>query len=173
MNKREDKVEDLTGWTIKQLDDLDEADDATMAWAKREPYRRRAVWWLSKSRRHLDNWRAAALLAGHGLLDRLAWVKPPKRKKADPLNRAADYCADDARRIKALWEANKLTPRKVNRTAAEIAVERHVRLTEKYLREEERYTLENKVFGRLEKPSGPSRAERAKHPSEQKKLRAN
>ena len=37
MNKREDKVEDLTGWTIKQLDDLDEADDATMAWAKRDP----------------------------------------------------------------------------------------------------------------------------------------
>ena len=38
----------LIEWTIKQLDDLDKADDVTMAWAEREPYRRRLAWWLSE-----------------------------------------------------------------------------------------------------------------------------
>ena len=150
----------LIEWTIKQLDDLDKADDVTMAWAEREPYRRRLAWWLSESRRHLDNMRAAALLAGHGLLDRLAWVKPPKRKKSNRLNRAAEYCTDDARRIKALWEAKDCTPPKVNAVAAEVAVERHVRLTGMHLSEEERHNLVDKVTRRLEKPSGPSRVER-------------
>jgi hypothetical protein len=171
--------EDLVEWTLKQLDDLDEADDATVAWVSREPYRHRAPWGLSEIHYHLDNLRAAVLLAGHGLLNRLAWVKPRSRK-TELLDRAAEYCADDARRIKALWQANKLTPPKVNDSAAEVAVERHVRLTvERRLRltgkcwsDEERLTLADKVIRRLLKPSGPSRAERAKHPMK-KRLRAN
>ena len=158
MNKlpRDDNAEEVTEWTIRQLDEAD--DDDEMAWVEREPYRRGVLSVFSAFRRLRANIRALALLASEGLLDNLAWAEPPKPKKADPLDGAANYAADDAWRIKALWKANRLRPLPGKVTAAEVAVERHLRISG--LRGD-KDKLVQKVIRRLDPASGPSRAERA------------
>lgn len=167
---RADKPKEVTDWTIGLLDLAQDDDDDDLLC--REPYRSQVAQWLSEIRRTQSNMLAIALLAGGRVLNNLAWLKPAKRKKANPLDRAADNAAADVRHIRALWKAHGLKPlpeRAFNGdlvgttlTAEEVAVERHLRITGLRLNREERDDLVRKVSRRVEKPSGPSRASRAK-----------
>ena len=69
MNKlpRDDNAEEVTEWTIRQLDEADD-DESEMAWVEREPYRRGVLSVFSAFRRLRANIRALALLASEGLL---------------------------------------------------------------------------------------------------------
>jgi hypothetical protein len=161
------KPKEIIAWTIRQLDLADDGDDLS-----REPYRSRVAWLQSEFHRTQSNVLAIALLAGGRVLNNLAWLKPAKRKKANPLDRAADFAAADVRQIRALWKAHGLNPlpeRAFNGdlvgttlTAEEVAVERHLRITGMRISQEERDILVQKVSRRVDKPSGPSRASRAK-----------
>jgi hypothetical protein len=162
---RADDKKAIKQWTDKQLDALDEVDDATMAWAEREPYRRGVSSRLSVRANVLTNLQALTLLASNYLLDHFAWKKLSKRKDVGLLNRAADYAADDARRIIALWKEHGIRPHQKQKSlAAEIAAERHLRLTGMSLSDEDRDDLEKKVERRITHPSGISRAKRRGRP---------
>lgn len=111
-------------WAIQQLDRTDEADDPTMAWAVREPYRSRLQELLGLDPRSVM---AFAALRRRGLLD---FFRPSKRergkypRKPHPL----DYAADDARRISELFRRKRKKP-SAGLTAELIAAERHIRIT--------------------------------------------
>jgi hypothetical protein len=122
----------------RQLDDMDEAEDATMAWAERWPYRSRVTRLRSALCAHrealerlkpilaameprLPHQRlSVGLIRRQGLLDHT----PPKSKrgkyprKSNPL----DLAVDDTKRLR------DLLPKVTTEQIALIAAERHLRL---------------------------------------------
>lgn len=111
-------------WAIQQLDRADEADDPTMAWAMREPYRSRLRVLLGLDPQEVM---AFAVLRRRGLLD---FFRPSKRERGKYLRKPnpLDYAVDDARRISELWKREGIKP-SAGLTTELVAAERHIRLT--------------------------------------------
>ena len=163
-------------WIIRQLNEVDEADDPEMTWSLRKHTQRRVLAVLSVRRDVSEMREMAAFRALHrrrGLLEHFAPLKrkPGERHhKPNPLG----YAVDDVRRIRDILERSGKQLRD-KETPQLIAAERHLRIVygrwpegeldhfdddpEEAKWQAELREVENKLYSRL-KGSGPTGAER-------------
>jgi hypothetical protein len=115
---------------IRQLEDIEEADDLNVAWAEREPYESRLLrlWGALREEREKLKKIMEALDPRHRLkvreYRRLVRLFPrPKCKKGKYRRRcnALDFAVDDAKRLR------RLLPQEAAEQIAIIAAERHIR----------------------------------------------